>query len=339
MTVFEFERRYRAQWDELAQLLDELEGRKRRQQNKAAGQRAAWPAQRLTVLYRQLCEQLAASRARAYPASLIEQLDALSHRAHQVIYRQRSGGWAALARWVARDFPQAVREQWRFVAVAAALFLLPMGVVGWITFEQPSFALSVLDAQQLLKFESMYREGADASQARGAHADWAMFGHYIKNNISVGFQCFAGGLIAGIGALWALVFNGLYAGVIGGYLCERGLGESFWSFVATHAAFELTAIVLAGAAGLKLGCAWLMPGRQTRMAALMQAARASVRVMYGVVVMLVIAAAIEAFWSSARWLAPEVKYVVAALCWLGVMAYFVRQGRDESMAAGGEHAR
>ena len=43
--------------------------------------------------------------------------------------------------------------------------------------------------------------------------------------------------------------------------------------------------------------------------------------------MLLIAAAIEAFWSSARWLPLPIKYGVAALCWIAVLGYLAFQGR------------
>ena len=68
-------------------------------------------------------------------------------------------------------------------------------------------------------------------------------------------------------------FNGLLLGAIAGLLVTRGDSERFFSFVVTHSAFELTAIVLSGAAGLKLGHAVLAPGRLTRTQALMRAAR------------------------------------------------------------------
>ena len=97
----------------------------------------------------------------------------------------------------------------------------------------------------------------------------------------------------------------------------------------THGSFELTAIVLAGAAGLRLGYALLAPGRQTRLQSLTQAARESMVIVYGVILMLLIAAAIEAFWSSARWLPLPLKYSVAALCWAVVLAYLTFQGRRE----------
>jgi uncharacterized membrane protein SpoIIM required for sporulation len=154
-----------------------------------------------------------------------------------------------------------------------------------------------------------------------------MFGHYIRNNISVAFQCFAGGLFAGLGSLFFLGYNGVHSGAIGGYLTERGLSSTFYSFIVTHSAFELTAIVLSGAAGLQIGHALLQPARLTRQQALVEATEESAVVLYGVTAMLLVAAAIEAFWSSAAWLPHPAKYGVAAVCWIAVMTYFAFAGR------------
>jgi uncharacterized membrane protein SpoIIM required for sporulation len=97
--------------------------------------------------------------------------------------------------------------------------------------------------------------------------------------------------------------------------------------VVTHSAFELTAIVLSGAAGLRLGHALLAPGRYTRLQSLVHAAQESAVIIYGVVAFLLIAAGIEAFWSSARWIPLPMKYSVAALVWIAVLSYLTMQGR------------
>jgi uncharacterized membrane protein SpoIIM required for sporulation len=154
-----------------------------------------------------------------------------------------------------------------------------------------------------------------------------MFGYYISHNISIAFQCFAGGLFAGVGSVLFLAYNGAVIGGVAGYLTERGLSSAFYSFVVTHGAFELTAIVLAGGAGLKLGHSLLAPGRRTRMQSLVAAAKECVVLVYGVTAMLVVAAAIEAFWSSATWLPAVAKYSVAGVCWSAVFAYLLLQGR------------
>src|SRR5262249_14502884 len=105
--------------------------------------------------------------------------------------------------------------------------------------------------------------------------------------------------------------------------------------VVTHGAFELTAIVLAGAAGLRIGHSLLAPGRRTRLQALVVASKESIVIMYGVALMLVVAAFIEAFWSSATWMPLSMKYGVAAICWIAVLTYLTRQGRDARVARGG----
>ena len=161
---------------------------------------------------------------------------------------------------------------------------------------------------------------------------------YIRNNIGISFQIFASGLLAGVGCLFYLLLNGVFIGAVGGYLTAIGYGSTFWQFVCGHGAFELTAIVLSGVAGLKLGAAVLIPGQQTRRDALTDAARIAVRMMYGIAAMLLIAALIEAFWSSARWIPPEVKYAAAAALWAGVFYYFSFQGRVKRSIGKGERA-
>ena len=141
------------------------------------------------------------------------------------------------------------------------------------------------------------------------------------------FQCFAGGLFAGLGSLFFLMYNGAFSGALAGFLSARGLGPTFFSFVVTHSAFELIAIVLSGAAGLKIGSALLAPGRLSRTQSLMTATRESAILLYGVTVLLFVAAMIEAFWSSAPWLPHTAKYASGAVSWAAVVGYVTYRGR------------
>jgi uncharacterized membrane protein SpoIIM required for sporulation len=213
------------------------------------------------------------------------------------------------------------------VWVSTALFVIPMLLVGWIVYRNPDLILSVVDFETAAEYEEMYSDANDSTRMRDADSDWMAFGFYIQNNISVAFRFFAGGLLFGIGSILFILLNGVHTGAIAGYLTERGLASAFYSFVVTHGAFELTAFFLAGGAGLRLGHALIAPGRHTRRQSLVLAARETMVIIYGVVVMLIIAAAIEAFWSSARWLPLPLKYGVAGVCWLSVITYFTLQGR------------
>jgi uncharacterized membrane protein SpoIIM required for sporulation len=328
MTPLQFETRQRSRWDELEQALAALDqGRKAKKASRATGPTPLDPAH-LAALYRAACEDLALARARAYPVHLTTRLEDLTHRAHQVIYRRSDYGMARLKRLALVDFPESVRAHWRYMLVAGLVFALPLFLLGIATFFDPGLVLSMHDAETARQFDHMYGPGSSPlGRERGADSDWVMFGHYIKNNIGIAFKCFASGVFIGLGSLYFLAFNGAAAGSVAGYLTARGHGEAFYSFVVTHGAFELTAIVIAGAAGLRLGQALLAPGRRTRLEALKLAASEAAVLIYGTIAMLLIAAGVEAFWSSARWVSPAVKYGVGAACWALVIAYLTAQGR------------
>jgi len=317
MSPLQFEAQHGPEWQRLAEQLDALE----------AGKPGA-DAALLLKRYRQACEHLALVQARAWPLHLAQRLGALTQRAHRQIYREPPASLARLRALVLVHFPRRLRAHPRMLLLATLAFVVPLLALGIATWRDPAFALTVIDAQRLADFDRMYGSTGDAiGRQRGADSDWVMFGFYIRNNISVAFQCFATGLVFGLGSLFFLAANGVLIGAVAGYLTARGLGHNFWPFVATHGAFELTAIVIAGMAGLMLGRALLAPGRDTRGAALREAARQAAVLIGGAAVMLVAAAVLEAFWSSARWVADGVKYGVAAACWAGVLAYLWRAGR------------
>ena len=258
--------------------------------------------------------------ARAYPAHLVDRLERLTADGHQLIYHRRELGFARLEQVIAVEFPAAVETRIAYVAVATAVFVLPTLIVGLLVYRQPEMILTVVDAETAASCEEMYSLSAESiGRGRTADTDWMMFGHYIRNNISVAFQCFAGGLFAGLGSLFFLGYNGVHSGAIGGYLTERGLSSTFYSFIVTHSAFELTAIVLSGAAGLQIGHALLETGAAHAAAGARRGDRESAVVLYGVTAMLLVAAAIEAFWSSAAWLPHPAKYGVAVVCWIAVI--------------------
>jgi len=316
-----FESRHRADWQAFAAQLEALE----------RGKADARQCRGFAAAYRHLCQQLALAEARGYSNHLIEQLQHLALRGHQQFYRHRSPLGAQLLGFLLGGFPRLVRAEWRCVLAAGLLFfgsLLGMGVLVYLF---PELIYSLVDPEQVASMERMYdpdtrRLGRFGERDSGD--DWMMFGFYIMNNIGIAFQTFASGLLLGLGSLFFLLFNGLMIGAVAGHLTQIGYGETFWSFVIGHGAFELTAIALAGGAGLKLGWALLAPGRLPRGEALRLAAGRSVRLVGGVILFLLLAAFIEAYWSSMTLASPTLKYLVGAGLWLLVLAYLLLAGRN-----------
>ena len=332
MTPLEFERRYAPLWEELEQLVANLGGAKK------GGASGAGATAQVPALYREVCHHLALARDRGYPAFLVRRLNALVQSAHQAMYQPKGRLWSHIRNFITYEFPALIRAHSGLLAISGIAFFGPVLVLGVLIYLQPELVYSVFDPQQVAEFEHMYNPAGKAiGRVRGADSDIMMFGYYIRNNIGIGFQVFASGILAGAGSLFYLVVNGVIIGAVSGYLTQIGYGETFWSFVCGHGAFELTAIVLSGVAGTKLGLAILAPGRMTRRQALIDAAKVAVKIVYGVAGMLLIAAFLEAFWSSAHWIAPWIKYSVAVLLWAWVIYYFTFQGRGVS--APGSEAR
>lgn len=309
-----FERRYGAGWSQLETMILALEKRRR-----PPG------AERFPELYRQVCQHLALARARRYGPDLEQRLHGLALRGHQQFYRRGKASPWALAGWVRSGFPRRVRRDGGLVLACLALLALPaLGMTAGVRGE-PDLVYTVLGAEQVAAFEEMY--DPRTREPRGAGDNVMMFGVYLYNNIGVAFRTFASGIFLGVGSIFILVYNGLILGAVSGHLDNAGFGETFYPFVIGHSSFELTAIVLAGATGVRLGLAVLAPGRKSRGRAVRDAARACVPVLYGLTALLVVAAFIEAFWSAS---APTpARYLAGAAGWAAVVAYLALAGRGD----------
>ena len=320
-----FEARYEKDWllcDEWIRALSVAGGR-----NLDAAVRAEI-GREFPALYRRVCHHLSLARARRYGAGLQQRLNQLALDGHQHVYRAPSRFWGSVLRFIAREFPQAFRQRWRYVLAASLVFYLPMLLMGAAVQLKPELIYSLLEPSQVHDFESMYDpENRKLGRERDSEDDLTMFGFYVYNNIGIGFRTFAGGLLFGVGSLFFLGFNGLYFGAIGSHLTSAGMTSTFWTFVIAHGSFELTAITIFGAAGLMLGYAGIAPGRMRRWQAIRDAAIESMPLVYGGFAMLVMAAFVEAFWSSTTWPPPGVKYTVGGLLWLLVGAYLLFVGR------------
>ncbi|MGI9302846.1 MAG: stage II sporulation protein M [Gammaproteobacteria bacterium] len=327
MNQQQFVSRFEPRWEKLESWLDD--DKRRRGKPDGVIDDTEFPH-----LYREVCHHLGLARARLYSRELIRRLETIVLTAHQRLYKSRANFLGRAMEFAVAKFPHVVRREWRLVLLASLLFYGPMVVMGVGQNFYPDLIYSLLDDSQVSMIESMYNPQLTerVGREREAESDFYMFGFYIRNNTSIGFQTFAGGLLFGLGTLFYLIFNGVFIGVIGGHLTAIGYGTPFWTFVAGHSALELTAITLSGAAGLRLGMALIDPGQLSRTRALREAGRIAVRIVFGAAAMFFLAAFVEAFWSSIAWLEPGVKYAVGGLLWVVVLAYFAFLGRTRREA-------
>lgn len=323
----DFERRYEGQW----QLIENwLSGYRK---NTAAGLEPV-TNEDLPQNYRRLCQHLAVAKERQYTSNLISRLNQLVMQCHQRLYRQKHVSSHRWLEFIFAGFPRALREQARFVWLACGLFLAPALVMGLGSYWNDALIYAVMSPEQVLQIESMYDPANRVlGRERGSDSDLLMFGFYIKNNIGIAFRTFATGILFGLGSIFFLVLNGVFLGAVFGHITRVGFISTFYPFVIGHGAFELTAIVFAGAAGLRLGHSLVNPGNLSRRQSLREAGKEAMKIMYGTFLMLVIAAFLEAFWSSSTEVSIGIKYAVGGFFWLLVISYCVFAGRRLPVAA------
>lgn len=326
-----FEREQASRWSDYRVSLEQLE---RAPRKRAPGR----SPEDFPRLFRALCDHYALARSRGYSPGLVEALHELVRRGYRQLYRQRIDWLGRGLDFLGGGFPRVLRRHWRVFGLSVLLFLGPMLVMGLVCFQDSELIHSLLDGNQVAQLESMYdpanrKPGREAE--RQADTDFAMFGFYVMNNVGVAFRTFAGGILFGLGSLFFLVFNGLVIGASAGYLTQLGLGAPFWQFVSGHAALELTAIAVSGAAGLLLGAALLRPGRRRRLDALRANALQAIQLVTGAMVMLVLAAVVEGFWSASP-VPAEGKFLFGAVWWLLVLCYLTLAGRRRKSGRGGD---
>lgn len=323
MTQRAFVQRRSPDWQELDALLARASRR---------GIRSLDPAQvdRLGSLYRALGTDLAYAQGR-YDAQLVEYLNRNIARAHAYVYAPTAqSGWNRIARFYAVDFPLEVRRSIILIAMCAALTVASAVMAYTVTRTHPDDVYAFLPAQ--LVPAHIRKSLHDSNFAFVAAQAPMMSAFIITNNVKVAMTAFAGAATLGALTIYIIALNGLMLGALGAAFTNAGFGTDFWITISPHGVIELTAIQIAGAAGLLIAGGVLTPGRLRRKDAIALGARRAAVLFLGVVSMLLVAGTIEGFISPQRW-PMDVRGAIGAISAILLLCYFRLAGRGEITAA------
>ena len=275
---------------------------------------------RFAELYRSACADLALADAYQFPPNMVQYLHHLVGRAHNQLYRSRTFRFQAWGYEMLYAVPQRLFRDNCFrlaFVIFWGLFVASMAMA----YYSPEFADRTIGKEQMDQFKEMYEKPLhESASARGE-----MGGFYVFHNAGIGLQCFAMGLVFGVLGLVTLVTNAVLLGAVFGFMATTEQRGNFFTFVTAHGPFELTAIVLSAAAGMRLGFAMIDTGGWSRTASVRRAGREAVPTVLAAVILFVLAALIEAFISPTS--LPYVVKAAVAIASSGVlMFYFVMLG-------------
>lgn len=278
-------------------------------------------------LYRAVTADLARARAYRAPAGVVFGLEKWAGAGHNLLYRAKRRSGKPVGRWLAAGLPQAVRRNRRAAALAALLLFGPMAATYRAVRADPALVRSIMPAEMLARAENTAQGDIDAQYLDMPSGAMPMLASGVMvNNLGVAFVAFAGGMLAGAGTVLLLVLNGVVLGAAFGLYANQQVLGVILAFVLPHGVMELTAICLAGAAGLTLGSALLVPGRRTRRTALVERGRAALSVLAGSAALLVVAGVVEGFYSPSA-LPAVAKFAFGAASAALLAVYFGGVGR------------
>lgn len=312
-----FVARHKPDWDELGSLI--AKGRRPLKRLTPAD------LERLEVLYRRATVQLSQVTTRTADQSLIVYLNGLTAGAHSLIYQPpRQTLFEGAVLFVAQGFARAVARTWKSHFVAAAVMLFGIGVGYYASLSDPLCAQALLmpgdsrqpgaSAETLLRALRSGRE-----QDAGTKTLFASF--LFQHNFKVGLLSMAAGILAGVPAIYLMLYNGMLLGAFIAIHHEADIHTELYAWLLPHGITELTAIALCGGVGLALGIAVICPGSVSRKQALQQVGHDAWRIALGAGLMLIGAAIIESFVRQSHW-NTSTRLAFAAMTAVLWVAYF-----------------
>ena len=304
---------HRATWNRL----DELVGMAR----VTPGRLSLTETEELLRLYQLTSAHLSHVRTHHRDRALIGGLSSRVAAARQVIYGRRGRAQRVVVSFFTVGFPLAVTRAWRAIAFSALLFFGSALATGlWFNNSPQALDVTVSPEQQELiaghEFEDYY-----SSQGAGVFAAQVQ-----TNNIQVSLLALAGGATAGVLTAAVLVINGFSIGVVGALMHQNGAAGTFWGLILPHGLLEISAIVVAGAVGLKLGWAVIAPGEdRSRGDAVVEEARHGVTIVVGLALWFVVAGFIEALVTPSG-LPTAIRIGIGALALAAAIAHVLAFG-------------
>jgi uncharacterized membrane protein SpoIIM required for sporulation len=301
----------RPYWDRLSSLLAQSDASGLAQLSRAE-------LREMALLYRQVAADLSVLRqdstARAYAAHVNQ----LLARAHHIIYSGRKTNLRTLFLFLRDEYPALFQRQIGFVLASLGVSLA-WGLLGAaLTSARPEFMRHFVGPEMIATMErhEMWTHSVVSVAPMATSA-------IMTNNLSVSFVTFAGGIVFGLGTFFNLSVNGMLLGVVGAACHQYGMSVALWSFVAPHGALELPSIVIAGAAGFRLGYAMLFPGALRWKDSVAQGGIEATRLVSGIIPLLVIAGCLEGFFSPSE--APVwLKFTVGGLLFSLLLLWLFR---------------
>jgi uncharacterized membrane protein SpoIIM required for sporulation len=280
----------------------------------------------LVDLYQRVSTHLSMVRSASSDSVLAGRLSGLVAQARSAVTGAHAPLWSEFIRFWTVSFPVVAYRSWRWwVGTAVAFFFVTVVIAVWVS-GNPEVQTSLKTPSEIEElvnndFASYYSENPAGSFALQV---WV-------NNSLVSAQCIAYAILLGIPIPYVLFQNAANLGVMAGFMFDAGKADIFLGLLTPHGLIELTAVFLAGAAGMRLGWSVVSPGNRPRGQVLAEQGRAVVAVAIGLIAVLAVAGLIEALVTPSP-LPTAVRIGIGVAAEMAFLAYVFHFGRRAARA-------
>jgi len=244
----------------------------------------------LVTLYQRTTTHLSAVRSAGHDPVLVAALSGRVARARAAVTGAYASEWGIVGRFALVTFPlMAYRARWWWLATALGSLLVAV-LIGWWVARSPAVQAALLPRSVVRKLVNQQFQGYYSQYAAPAFA-----AQVWTHNAWLAAESLIFGILLGIPTILFMLANAANLGVAGALMIVHGKGVLFFALILPHGMLELSAVFLAAATGLRLGWTVIDPGPRPRGQALAEEGRASVAIVLGLVVVLLVSGIIEAF--------------------------------------------
>jgi len=286
-----------------------------------SGEKTVKPAQ-LTDMFIEVTDDLSYANTNYKQTKTNEYVNSLASRIHHLVYKNKKESGNRFIRFYTYEFPAMFARYhknllYSFIITAVATLI---GVLSQIY--DDSFARLILSDGYVDDTIERIKRG-DPIGIYGEQNQFFMFIYITFNNIKVAFTAFVFGLATAFGTSLFLIYNGIMLGCFFTLFYQYGVLEKALKVVWIHGTIEISAIIIAGCAGLVLGNSFVFPKTHTRMQAFMRGGKDGLKIVVGLIPFFIAAGFLESFVTRYTNMHLALSLSIIIYSFLFIVAYFI----------------
>jgi len=276
----------------------------------------------LADAYTEITTDLSFSRAH-YPTSRITiYLNNLASALHNQLYKNKKEKYSRFITFWTQEIPQVMAYSQKELLYSFLVFVVCVLIGVLSAMNDDSFVRLIL-GNGYVDMTLRNIANGEPMQVYDSDLPFRMFILIAFNNIKVSFSIFALGIFSGFGSSFALLYNGIMIGAFQTFFFQHNVGYESMLAVWLHGTFEISAIIIAGAAGFAFGNGWLFPGTYSRGYAFKQGAKRGLKIVIGLTPVFLIAAFIESFLTRHTEFPTSIRLSIILFSFCFVLFYYV----------------